>query len=330
MKLIMALLLCSTVIWAKDYKKPDDAALKSLLTPQQYECTQKSGTEKAFENLYWNNKADGIYVDVVSNEPLFSSLDKYDSGTGWPSFWKPLELGAIKMVADKSLKIERTEIKSSKAGSHLGHVFDDGPKDKGGKRFCVNSASLRFIAVDNLKKEGLGAYLFMFEDKKGWQSATLSGGCFWGVEELLRSMPGVIETQVGYAGGKSDKATYEDVKTGTTGHAESVQILFDPKKISYEDILLKFFKIHDPTTLNRQGNDVGSQYRSSIFYADDAQKKVAEKVFARVEASGQWKKPLTTEIVALKEFFRAEDYHQQYLLKQPNGYTCHFERKLTF
>jgi peptide methionine sulfoxide reductase msrA/msrB len=197
----------------------------------------------------------------------------------------------------------------------------------------MNSASMKFIPKENLEKEGYGKYLSLF-GKEGAKmkkaEAILAGGCFWGVEELFRKMPGVIETKVGYTGGFTDKPNYEAVKTGTTGHAESIQVIFDPDKVSYEDILKYFFKLHDPTTANRQGNDVGSQYRSAIFFENAEQKKVAEKVKSLVEKSGEWKKPIVTEIVPASTFYPAEDYHQDYLEKHPQGYTCHFVRPLKF
>jgi len=158
------------------------------------------------------------------------------------------------------------------------------------------------------------------------ETATLAGGCFWGVEELIRKLPGVIDTTVGYTGGTLKNARYEDVKTGRTGHAESIEIRFDPDRISYEEILRYFFRLHDPTTPNRQGNDIGSQYRSAIFVHDDKQREVAERVKKEVEASGKWSRPIATEIVAATEFWPAEDYHQDYLQKYPNGYTCHYLR----
>ncbi len=158
------------------------------------------------------------------------------------------------------------------------------------------------------------------------ETATLAGGCFWGVEELIRKLPGVIDTTVGYTGGTLKAARYEDVKTGRTGHAESIEIQFDPDRISYEEILRYFFRLHDPTTPNRQGNDIGSQYRSAIFVHDDQQREVAERVKKEVDASGKWTRPVTTEIVPATEFWPAEDYHQDYLQKYPNGYTCHYLR----
>lgn len=158
------------------------------------------------------------------------------------------------------------------------------------------------------------------------ETAILAGGCFWGVEELLRQLKGVQDVDVGYTGGESKDPTYNDVKTGTTGHAEAVRIVFDPSVLSYRDLLKYFFRLHDPTTLNRQGNDRGTQYRSAIFYADETQKKTAEEVRVEVDKSGKWKNPVITEISKAKPFYRAEEYHQDYLVKNPGGYTCHYLR----
>ena len=159
------------------------------------------------------------------------------------------------------------------------------------------------------------------------ETAILAGGCFWGMEDILRKLPGVLETEVGYTGGHTPSPTYKDVKNGTTGHAEAIRIRFDPARTSYGAILELFFKMHDPTTVNRQGNDIGSQYRSSIFFQDDTQKKEAESRKTQAQASGRWKKPIVTEIVPASEFFPAEDYHQDYLVKNPGGYTCHWVRE---
>ncbi len=163
-------------------------------------------------------------------------------------------------------------------------------------------------------------------DMKGLQKATLAGGCFWGVEELIRQQPGVVSTVVGYTGGDVPNATYRNHE----GHAEAVEITFDPKKTSYEALLLFFFTMHDPTTLNQQGNDIGTSYRSAIFYHDEEQRQIAEKVKARVDKSGAWKRPLVTEIVPAKAFWNAEEEHQDYLQKHPGGYTCHYVRHITF
>lgn len=160
------------------------------------------------------------------------------------------------------------------------------------------------------------------------QTAYLAGGCFWGMEELVRQIPGVLDTEVGYTGGDTPDATYEQVKTGRTGHAESLMIVFDPQRLTYRHLLFGFFRMHNPTTLNRQGNDFGTQYRSAIFYVDEDQKRTAEEVIRTVEGSGEWKARIVTEVVPFREFYRAEEYHQKYLVKNPRGYTCHYIRRM--
>ncbi len=160
------------------------------------------------------------------------------------------------------------------------------------------------------------------------QTAYLAGGCFWGMEELVRQIPGVLETEVGYTGGQAPGPVYETVKTGRTGHAESLKVVFDPQKLSYRHLLFEFFRMHDPTTRNRQGNDIGTQYRSAIFYVGAEQRRTAEEVIRTVDNSGEWKAKVVTEVAPFKGFFRAEEYHQKYLVKQPQGYTCHYIRRV--
>ncbi len=320
---------------AKESKTmPDKADRLQKLTPRQRHVTQECGTEPPFQNEYWDNHRQGIYVDVVSGEPLFLSKDKFDSGTGWPSFTRPIEPANVVAKSDDSHGMSRVEVRSKQGDSHLGHVFDDGPGPTG-QRYCINSAALRFVPVEDMETEGYGRYLPSLgvtgKPQGGAETreravATLAGGCFWGVEELVRKLPGVLETVVGYTGGTTARPRYEEVHTGRTGHAEAVQIVYDPKRTSYETILRYFFRLHDPTTVNRQGNDVGTQYRSAIFVHDEQQRRVAEQVKGEVEKSGKWRGKVVTEIVPAGPFHPAEDYHQDYLQKNPGGYTCHYLR----
>lgn len=336
----------------RSYVKPSDAELRKKLSPLQYEVTQRDATEPPFRNTFWDHHEEGLYVDVASGEPLFSSRDKFESGTGWPSFTKPVDGSHVVTKDDTAHGMVRTEVRSNVGSSHLGHVFDDGPRPTG-LRYCINSAALRFVPVADLEAEGYGEYRSLFSGAESQpkpeaatansctapkdgaaagceatlETAVLAGGCFWGMEDLLRKIPGVLETEVGYAGGETKGPTYDQVKTGRTGHAESVRVVFDPRKLSYADLLENwFFKMHDPTTPNRQGNDVGTQYRSAIFVTSDAQRKVAEEVKARVAKSGKWKKEIVTEIVSAGPFTPAESYHQDYLVNNPGGYTCHWMR----
>ena len=337
---MMFFVLCLLTMTAQAYQKPSDAELQKNLTHLQYNVTQKGDTEPAFQNAYWDLHEDGIFVDITTGEPLFSSRDKFDSGTGWPSFTKPLDAKNLVTKTDLSNGNTRVEVRSKIGNAHLGHVFMDGPKPTG-MRYCMNSAALRFIPASQLKKEGYGKYEALFKTKAKpiapdsnnqcavtgtgctatLETAILAGGCFWGMEEILRKVPGVVQIEVGYTGGQTPNPTYEQVKTGETGHAEAVRIIFDPKKLSYENLLKKwFFKMHDPTTVNQQGNDIGSQYRSAIFYASDIQKKIAEAVKKQVPRA-------VTQIVQATKFTPAEEYHQDYLQKNPGGYTCHYLRQ---
>lgn len=319
-------------------KKMDEDAmdkedLRAKLTQLQYRVTQENGTEVPFQNKYWNNKKSGIYVDIISGEPLFSSMDKFNSGTGWPSFTRPLAKNNIIVDVDKSQFMTRTEVRSKKANSHLGHVFEDGPRPTG-LRYCINSASMRFIPVENLDEEGYGEFIKLFENenKKAFQPgnskeeiAIFAAGCFWGVESIFSMIDGLLETTVGYTGGDLKNPTYELICTGRTGHAEAVRIKYDPKITSYEKLLDYFWRSHDPTTLNRQGYDVGTQYRSAIFYHNEFQREVAKKSKADFDRSGVFKKKAVTEIVPATTFYNAEEYHQDYYLKN-NKSLCHILR----
>jgi peptide methionine sulfoxide reductase msrA/msrB len=333
----------------RTFLKPTEEDVRRNLSSLEYEVTQHEATEPPFRNRYWDNHDEGIYVDVVTGEPLFSSHDKFDSGTGWPSFTKPIESERVVERVDRSLGMKRTEVRSLVGGSHLGHVFDDGPQPTG-LRYCINSAALRFIPKSKMVEEGYGNYLTesgnvssniqpstsnsctTSQSRSAGCEATieltyLAGGCFWGMQDILRKIPGVIETEVGYLGGTTSNPTYDDVKTGKTGHAETVKVLFEPEKLSFAKLLEDwFFRMHDPTTINRQGHDNGTQYRSAVFYTSAIQQKTALDVIERIDASQRWKAPIVTEVVLAGEFTPAEDYHQDYLVKHPGGYTCHYLR----
>jgi peptide methionine sulfoxide reductase msrA/msrB len=221
--------------------------IKSL-SPLEFQVTQNQATEPAFANSYYAQQTPGIYVDIISGEPLFSSVDKYDAGCGWPSFTKHINPAAVILKDDLSYGLIRIEVATST--SHLGHLFDDGPKESGGLRYCINSAALKFIPQEQLITAGYGEYLSLFtkEIDLSPQYAYLAGGCFWGLEQLLAKVPGVISTRVGYCGGDILNPTYEQVSTGKTNYAETIEIKYDPNKLKYRHLLKKYFTMHDPTT----------------------------------------------------------------------------------
>jgi peptide methionine sulfoxide reductase msrA/msrB len=309
-------------------KKKPTKQKKSIndLTSLEFEVTQEDGTEPAFENEYWDNKRPGIYVDIITGEPLFSSVDKYDSGTGWPSFTKALEPENILTLPDYKLEAERIEVRAKKSNSHLGHVFDDGPAPDG-KRYCMNSAALRFIPAENLEAEGYARYAKLFKEAKSSKPrfkglAYFGGGCFWCMEEAFSKVKGVLEVTSGYMGGGSPNPSYTDVSSGLSGHVEAIRVLFDPQVISYDDLLKVFWLNVDPTVVDRQFCDVGSQYQSTIFFCGDEQKQAVIKSKAWLRKNFPKIEPVTNVAKTL-EFFKAEEKHQNYAENNPVRYNLY-------
>jgi peptide methionine sulfoxide reductase msrA/msrB len=310
-----------------------DAEWRRRLTPEQYRITRGKGTERAFCGTLLNNKKAGMYLCACCNLPLFESAGKFESGTGWPSFFQPLAAENIRQKADHSHGMNRTEILCQRCGAHLGHVFDDGPPPTG-SRYCLNSEALRFVAADHLKDYAEpapppapaaakaatpGAVAPGHAPRAERAEAVFAGGCFWCVEAVFRQLDGVLDVTSGYAGGTAETANYEAVSTGRTGHAEAVKIVYDPKKISYEKLLAVHFATHDPTSLNQQGRDIGTQYRSAIFYADKEQKRLAEAMIADL-GKAKHAAPIVTTLEPLTAFYPAEAHHQNYVacnLHQP-------------
>jgi peptide methionine sulfoxide reductase msrA/msrB len=294
--------------------KKSEKEWKAVLTPEQFEITRKQGTERPFTGKYNDFWEQGVYVCAGCGTPLFRSEAKYEHGTGWPSFMAPVDESNIEYRDDYALLIKRVEARCAVCGAHLGHVFDDGPEPTF-LHYCVNSTSLDF------RPEAAAGASGPAEGEAGVETATFAAGCFWGVEHKLGKLPGVVSTVVGYTGGTTVEPTYEQVCSDRTGHAEAVQVTFDPSRLSYADLVRHFFSIHDPTQVNRQGPDRGSQYRSAIFYHGQAQKEAARKVMDELEGSGQYKKPLATELTPASAFTKAEEYHQKYYEK--HGIVCY-------
>ena len=285
--------------------------LAKTLSPEAFRITQRSGTEPAFCGTLLDNKKQGMYVCVVCGLPLFKSDHKFDSGTGWPSFFQPFDSAHVGEESDIAHGMVRTEIRCNRCAAHLGHVFPDGPPPTN-QRYCLNGASLNFLEVGDQVPPASRPML---------ETAYFAGGCFWGVEHAFQQVPGVIDATSGYQQGATENPSYKEVCSKTSGHAESVRVLFDPTAVDYEKLVKFFFILHDPTQLNRQGPDNGPQYRSGIYTTNDAQAEAAKKVLASEQTTTFKDQKIVTEIEPAKTFWPAEPYHQNYVLN--TGRACH-------
>lgn len=272
------------------------------LTAEQKRVILDKGTEKPFTGEYNENKARGTYICRQCGAQLYRSEDKFDSSCGWPSFDDEIQ-GAIKREVDADGR--RTEIMCASCDAHLGHVFNGEGLTMKNIRHCVNSISMIFVPAREV--------------------AIFAGGCFWGVEHLMQQQPGVISVVSGYVGGEVENPTYEQICTKTTGHAEAVEITYDPLVVDYETLIKLFFEIHDPTQVDGQGPDVGPQYRSEVFYTTEQQSKIAHKVIEVLRAKGF---DVKTKVTPAATFYKAEEYHQDYYDRKGTEPYCHFRKKI--
>jgi peptide methionine sulfoxide reductase msrA/msrB len=269
------------------------------LTPEEQRVIINKGTEAPFTGKYENFKENGVYICRQCGNMLYRSEDKFDSGCGWPAFDDEIK-GSVQRTTDADGR--RTEITCAKCGGHLGHVFEGENLTDKNVRHCVNSISMDFIPAENIKR------------------AYFAGGCFWGVEYYMEKLPGVLEVYSGYMGGHVKNPTYKQVCTGTTGHFETVEVLYDDRRIDFETVAKEFFEIHDPTQADGQGPDIGQQYESAVFYNNESEKAVTEKLISILESKGF---ETVTQILQVSEFWKAEDYHQDYYEHKGTTPYCH-------
>jgi len=272
------------------------------LTPEEERVIVYKGTEAPYTGIYENFKEPGTYVCKRCGAPLYRSADKFDANCGWPAFDDEIP-GAVKRVSDSDGM--RTEIQCAACGAHLGHVFLNEGFTQKNARHCVNSISLSFVPKVPVSIA---------------DTAIFAGGCFWGVEYYMKKIKGVISTEVGYTGGKTENPTYPEVCTGKTGHYEAIEVVFNPGQTSFEEVAKMFFETHDPTQWNHQGPDWGEQYRSAVFYRDEDQKSITEKLIKQLKDKGF---NVVTQLIPAKKFWKAEDYHQEYYDHKGTTPYCH-------
>jgi peptide methionine sulfoxide reductase msrA/msrB len=300
--------LISFIVWAQSRpqriqeQKMSDSQNWNKLSSAEQHVIANCGTEPPFSGEFVNHKADGTYTCARCNNPLFASDTKFDSRSGWPSFDDSLE-GAVRELPDEDGR--RVEIRCAKCDGHLGHVFRGERFTENNTRHCVNSLSLNFEAAGNTPK---------------LSEAFFAGGCFWGVEHLLAQVPGVKDVVSGYMNGQVDDPTYEAVCTGRTGHAEAVRVSYDPEKVDYKTLAKLFFEIHDPTQLNRQGPDMGTQYRSGVYVKTKEEMVIVNELIETLKAKGL---KVVTEVEKAGPFYAAEDYHQDYYVRTGKAPYCH-------
>ncbi|TBX69224.1 bifunctional methionine sulfoxide reductase B/A protein [Flavobacterium silvisoli] len=285
-----------------------DAEWKKVLPPDLYAVARQADTERAFTGTMWKSDTKGTYYCAACGLKLFKSDQKFVSSCGWPSFFEQDNKNSIIFRNDNSYGMHRIEALCGRCNSHLGHLFDDGPEPTG-KRYCMNAISLDFIPDA------------VTENKSNLETIVLGGGCYWCVEAVYEQLDGVTQVVSGFSGGTVENPSYEEVCTGTTGAAEVVQITYDKTKTNLDEIFKVFFTVHDPTTLNRQGADVGTQYRSVIFYKNEEQKKAAQSIIAELNQAVYSGKIVTT-LEPFKAFYKAKDYHQNYYENNKNQPYC--------
>lgn len=311
---IQIIILSFLVVFSSCGQTTQNQNIKTMklneLTPQEEAVIVHKGTERPFTGKLLNNKQEGTYTCKRCDAPLYHSQSKFESNCGWPSFDDEID-GAVLRIPDADGR--RTEIVCAKCGAHLGHVFLGEKFTPKNTRHCVNSISMKFVPADAATTTTEVAYF--------------ASGCFWGTEYHFMKTAGVRSTTVGYMGGDVENPTYKQVCTGKTGHVETTEVVFDTSQTSYENLIKLFFETHDFTQVDGQGPDIGTQYRSVIFYVNDEQKKVAQTYLQILSAKGY---KVATQLLPAEnsEFWEAEDYHQEYYDKKNGTPYCHIYRKI--